>query len=418
MNNPRSIDVTLFGATGFVGRLTAVQLYRRCREEGLVLALAGRNRERLERLLRELPRDEAVSSGDSDGDATVDSPPLLRLASSDDPDALRRLAAESRVICSTVGPYARFGSPLVAACVEAGTDYCDLTGEVQWIRRMIDDHDATAKGKGARIVHACGFDSVPSDLGVLLAQERHRELYAAPAGQLRLRLTRGKGGVSRGTLESMMLLMMEAKKSGYVRELLKDPKSLEDGWTPPGSRRRRRWRDPTTGNWMLPFLMEEINRRVVHRSNSLFGYRYGAQFEYGEFLFLGRGLGGFFSALFGRLGIALARLMLSFGPSRWLISRTFFPKPGEGPRVALEGGGYFEARIEKPESGEALITVSADRDPGYGATSIMLAESAILLAKTAGEGRPGGVLTPAVALGAPLAERLTRAGVRFGAHTD
>lgn len=418
MSDHRPIDITLFGATGFVGRLTAKQLHRRCREEGLILALAGRSRERLEMLLRELrgeePRDHELSSPARGREA-----PLLRLASSDDPDSLRRLAAESRVICSTVGPYALLGTPLVAACVEEGTDYCDLTGEVQWMRRMIDEYGESARERGARIVHACGFDSIPSDLGVYLAQKRHRELYDTVAGGLRLRLTRGEGGASRGTLESLVHLVIESKKSSFVRELLKDPRSLEEGWNPPADRpRRRRRRDPVTGRWMIPFLMEEVNRRVVHRTNSLLGYPYGEAFEYGEYIFLSRGFLGFLSALMGRLAIALARPLLAFPPSRWLIRKIAFPKPGEGPRLALEGGGSFDARLENPETGEALVTVSAERDPGYGATSIMLAESAILLIKSRDGEHQGGVLTPAVALGEPLAERLTASGVRFDSAED
>ena len=421
MSDHRPIDITLFGATGFAGRLTAAHLYRRCREEGLTFAIAGRSRERLEGLSQKLEAGEApgLSSYPRDPEPGRSEPPLVRLASSDDPEELRRLASESRVICSTVGPYALLGSPLVAACAEAGTDYCDLTGEVQWVRRMIDTHTATARRSGARIVHSCGFDSIPSDLGVHLAQMRHRELYGDVASRLRLRLTRGEGGVSRGTLESMVNLVIEAKKSTAVRELLKDPRSLEEGWTPPGRKSGSHgWRDPVTGAWTLPFIMEEVNRRVVHRTNSLLDYPYGRDFEYRELFFLPRGPGGFLAALFGRVGMALAKPLLSFPPTRWLVKMVAFPKPGEGPRVALEGGGSFEARLEKPETGEVLVEVAADRDPGYGATSIMLAESAILLARTREREAEGGILTPAAALGAPLAERLTAAGVRFGTGPD
>lgn len=421
MSDYRPIDVTLFGATGFAGRLTAAHLYRRCREEGLTLALAGRNRQRLEELVHTL--EAGTGQGRSDAPQyprhRESGALLVRVASSDNNEELRRLASESRVVCSTVGPYALLGSPLVAACAEAGTDYCDLTGEVQWVRRMIDEHAARARRSGARIVHSCGFDSIPSDLGVHLAQERHRELHGEVASRLRLRLTRGEGGVSRGTLESMVNLVVEAKKSSLVRELLKDPRSLEEGWSPPGSgSSSRRWRDPVSGAWTLPFIMEEVNRRVVHRTNSLLGYPYGKDFEYRELFFLPKGPAGFLAALGGRIALALARPLLSFPPTRWLIQAVAFPKPGEGPKVALEGRGSFEACLEEPETGKVLVTISADRDPGYGATSIMLGESAILLAQTREKGAEGGVLTPAVALGAPLAGHLTAAGVRFGTGSD
>lgn len=446
------VDITLFGATGFAGRLTAKHLYRRCREEGLPFAVAGRNRERLESLARELASsagDKSDSSPPAAGEPVADAvePPAIRIATTDDTDSLTRLAQGTKVLCSTVGPYSRLGTPVVEACAAEGTDYCDLTGEVQWMRRMIDRFDETARRSGARIVHAAGFDSIPSDLGVLLAQERLVELRGRPAEALRLRLQRQAGGVSRGTLESMVELVKEAGREAWIRELLKEPHSLEPDWTPKGRRRaaggrgrgprasgreRSPWRDPATGQWTLPFIMEEVNRRVVYRSNALKGYPWGKTFRYRELFLLPGGFKGFLAALTGRLLFGIGPGLIAFPPTRALISAALFPKPGEGPRLALEGGGSFEVRVELPESGEAVVSVAADRDPGYGATAIMLGETAVLLRQSrnaGGGGAPGdgdrkestpgigpttgGVLTPATALGSLLAERLTTVGVRF-----
>lgn len=423
MSAETKIDIALLGATGFVGRLTARHLYRRCREEGLTFAIAGRSRQRLEALSQELGQE----AGDS---AEL---PAIRVASTDDATALTSLARGTAVLCSTVGPYAQLGSAVVAACAHEGTDYCDLTGEVQWMRRMIDRFDGIAKERGARIVHAAGFDSIPSDLGVLVAQNRLIELRGRPADKLRMRVHRQAGGVSRGTLDSMVQLIKEATREPWIRALLKDPHSLEPDWHAPGERLPRPpWRDAVSGKWTMPFLMEGVNRRVVHRSNALSGYPWGRDFEYREIFLLSRGFKGFFAALLGRLLLGIGPGLMAFPPTRALISATLFPKPGQGPKLAREGGGSFEVKVELPTTGEAVAAIAADRDPGYGATAIMVGETAILLRQTRGEeetnggesaalsgggrpdgGRPGGVLTPATALGTALADRLTQAGVHF-----
>lgn len=296
------------------------------------------------------------------------------------------------------------------------------------MRRMIDRFDETAREQGVRIIHAAGFDSIPSDLGVLLAQTRLREIHGHPADRLRLRVHRQAGGVSRGTLDSMVQLVREAAREPGIREFLKDPHSLEPGWTPPGRPAPRpRWRDAASGEWTVPFFMEEVNRRVVYRSNALAGYPWGRDFDYREIFLLPRGGRGFLTALAVRLLARIGPALIAFPPSRALISATLFPKPGEGPKLAREEGGSFEVKIEDPETGKSVVNIAADRDPGYGATAIMLGETAILLSRTraaergqeggratAMGGRPrGGVLTPAAALGHELAERLTSAGVRF-----
>ena len=437
----RGIDICLFGATGFAGRLTARHLLQRCTETGMVLALAGRNRERLEALRSELlhPR-----SGTASG-----KPPsiVIRTADSGDRDSLDRLAAECRVICSTVGPYARYGSPLVAACVKHGTDYLDLTGEVQWIREIIDSHHHEAERSGSRIVPSCGFDSIPSDLGVLAVQNAAISGAGRPARSLELRVEHMEGGFSRGTLESMVTLIKAATWSRRVRRILKDPDSLTPTWRSdrqkkprPGryrreSRQERRssWRD-STGTWCMPFFMEGVNARVVRRSNALLGERYGGDLRYREVLPIGVGLKGFLGAAGARLLLGVLVSLLVFPPTRMLLVRLLFPKQRAGPRIALEGGGGFRLSIYDADQALRVLAIEGDRDPGYGATAIMLGESALLLAETARNSRmveesdqeqsdrrdqarsvprQAGVLTPAAALGEPLLERLQAAGVRF-----
>lgn len=399
VENAKAYDITLYGATGFVGRLTAAHLAPRCRELGLELAIAGRNREKLATFAREL--SDTLEVG-------------ILVASSEEPASLEAMAAASRVICSTVGPYARLGTPVVEAALAADSDYCDLTGEIQWIRRSADRFDADARRRGVRILHACGFDSVPSDLGVYLVQRRLTEERGAPAPALRLRLHRQAGGVSRGTLESMVGLFEEASRDRSIRRLLKDPHSLEPRWTGEERSSRAPLRDSATGGWVVPFIMEEVNRRVVYRSNALSGYSYGRDFRYSELFLLPPGVAGLAKAIAIRGAMGLSRLLLSFGPTRRLLRLIAFPPPGSGPQIAREGGGHFDCRIEDPETGTEELRISADRDPGYGATAIMVGESAILLARTKGApGVEGGVLTPAVALAEALAEALTGQGVRF-----
>ncbi|MFW6329932.1 MAG: saccharopine dehydrogenase family protein [Alkalispirochaetaceae bacterium] len=403
-------DITLFGATGFVGRLTAAYLHRRCREEGLTLCLAGRKGEKLADLASRLAEQ-------ADGHAGA---PATLLADSENVASLRAMARRSRVICSTVGPYARYGTPVVEAAVREGSDYCDLTGEVQWMRRSADTFAGAAEAAGVRIVHACGFDSVPSDLGVYLVQKRLIAETGEPAPALRLRLHRQEGGVSRGTLESMVGLFREAASDATVRALLTDPHSLEPHWSPDrgggetaAGGERVSWKDGASGGWQVPFLMEEVNRRVVYRTNALSRFLYGRDFRYNEVFVLPPGIGGFLKALAGRSAITAGRLLFAFPPTRSLLVALLFPPPGSGPRVAEEGGGYFEARIEDPLSGRAYLRIEGDRDPGYGATAIMLGESAILLAAPREPDSPAGVITPAVAFGEALPRQLSRQGVRF-----
>jgi short subunit dehydrogenase-like uncharacterized protein len=401
MRNSRELDLVLFGATGFTGRLTAEYLVTA--NPTLRWGIAGRSREKLERVRAELAAitPEAAAL------------PIL-LGDSHDATAIGAIARRTRVVCSTVGPYARWGSPLIAACADAGTSYCDLTGETDWVRAMIDAHHARAVETGARIVPSCGFDSIPSDLGVLVLGE-HFAGRGQRLAEARLRVLSIRGGASGGTIASGMA-MAERMRDPSVRRLLADPYSLNPAGERSGPDRRERLRpqrDPATGRWLAPFIMAAANTRVVRRSNALLSFPWGRDFRYEEVRDTGagwKGLAGALSLSAGLLGFFVA---LSTTPTRALVSR-FLPSSGEGPDLHAREHGRFRVAIDgvADDGSRARVLVSADRDPGYGATSIMLGQSALCLAEDTLPLRTG-FLTPATAMGAILVDRLRKANIRF-----
>jgi short subunit dehydrogenase-like uncharacterized protein len=402
MSGDRELDVVVFGATGFVGRLVAGYLAGHA-PGGVRVGLAGRSQRRL--------ADVRAGLG-----AAASAWGLL-VADSADPVSLAALARAARVVVSTVGPYRAQGLALVQACAEAGTHYADLTGEVLFIRDSIDHcHDVAARS-GARIVHCCGFDSVPSDLGVLLL---HLAARADDAGDLHdttLVVTALRGGISGGTLASLMGQQDEVRASAVRRQMVADPYALSpdraaepdlgDERDPQGIRY-----DGELRMWMGPFAMAGVNTRVVRRSNALQGWAYGRRFRYRE-------VTGFSASpaaplLAGMTGAALkaAQAGLEFGPSRALLGR-LLPGPGQGPGEKTRRTGYFRIQIHTRTSAGVryLAAIEAQGDPGYAATSVMLGEAALCLALD-GDQLPGraGVLTPATAMGAALAGRLRSAG--------
>jgi short subunit dehydrogenase-like uncharacterized protein len=406
----RTFDVIVWGATGFTGRLVAEYLLERYGVGGeLRWAMAGRNPEKLEAVREEIGRNVGKP---------VDGLPLLT-GDSDDPASLEALAAQARVVCTTVGPYAKYGSALVAACAKLGTDYCDLTGELQWMRRMIDAHEAAAKQSGARIVHTCGFDSIPSDLGTFFLQREMRARHGVPARHVKLRVKGSKGGASGGTIASMLHMLDEAEKDPSIRRLLADPYALNPADRRSGADRNEAFapaRDDDFEGWVGMFVMAGINTRVVRRSNVLLGDLYGADFRYDEAILTGGGPGGFLKALGLGFGTGGVMTLMSVGPIRRTLAR-FLPQPGDGPSKEQRESGYFDLEFfgEHPDDrGKSLrARVTGDRDPGYGSTAKMLAESAVCLAlDPAGTG--GGFFTPASAMGDALIERLReRAGLTF-----
>ena len=397
----------VFGATSFVGQILTRYLFERHGAGGEVKwALAGRSKDKLEALRHSL----------GDGAEAL---PLLIVDAADEA-ALHKLCVSTRVVVSTVGPYALYGSPLVKVCAETGTDYCDLTGEVQWIRRMITAHEATAKRSGARIVHCCGFDSIPSDLGVHFLQREIRARHQAPAQRVKLRIKAMRGGFSGGTVASLMNVLREVTQDPGLRKVLGDPYAV----APPTTAQRPRQPDvhfaqfdDDCRGWIAPFVMAAINTRIVHRSNGLSNHAYGADFTYDEAMMTGAGVAGRATATGIALGLGGFMVAGAVAPTRWLLERFVVPKPGEGPSPGDQQRGFFDMRFfGKTANGKSLRTkVTGDRDPGYGSTAKMLGEAVACLAFDVPKDEVnGGFWTPATALGDRLIERLTtHAGLTF-----
>ena len=405
LNTNREFDVIVWGATGFTGKLVAEYLLRQYGAGAdLSWAIAGRNETKLEALRHEL------------GDAAASVPILT--ADSADRASLQQLATRTRVVLTTVGPYALYGSELVDACVEAGTHYCDLAGEVQWIRKMIDQHHDRAQETGARIVHCCGFDSVPMDLGVWFLQNAAMQRFGAYCKSITLLVKATKGAASGGTIASMMNILEESSKDRSVARILVDPYSLNPAGEREGPDERDQartiYRDDVK-SWTAPFVMAGVNTKVVRRSHALAGYPYGKDFRYAEAIMTGDGLSGRLkgTAVTGGLGAFMAAGV--FSPTRKILGK-FVTKPGDGPDKALRESGFFNLiQIGVLPDGTVIRTrITGDQDPGYGSTSKMLSECAVCLAKDELD-VGGGVLTPAYALDGKLLERLQQnAGLTFG----
>ena len=401
---PRAYDLVLFGATGFVGRLVAEYLVLRQREGNTIRwAIAGRDRERLDALRVEL--------------GAPDLP--LQVADAANMQSLQQLACGAAVVCSTVGPYAVHGNELVAACAAAGTHYCDITGEVQWVRQMIDAHENTARRTGARLVHCCGFDSIPSDLGCLLMNETMRAREGGPCEEVRFLLRKARGGFSGGTVASLLHLLQAARSDPALRRLLADPYSLNPDGAPrgPGPRDSSGVRyDAQATSWTAPFLMAPVNTRIVRRSNALLDFSYGENFRYSETVTTGRGPRGWATATALAAGLAAFLTVSSAGPLRRFLERRVLPSPGEGPSAAEREAGFFDIRFLGLRDGRQLWgRMTGDRDPGYGATSRMLGECALsLVGNEVRAGLRGGSWTPASCFGAGLMTRLQQhAGLAF-----
>ncbi|MFB9236040.1 saccharopine dehydrogenase family protein [Plantactinospora siamensis] len=385
----RSYDLVLFGATGFTGGLTARYLARTA-PPGLRWAIAGRNRDKLAALRADLAAD----------DPALAELPLV-LADSTDPAALARVAAESRVVASTVGPYQRYGEPLVAACAAAGTDYLDITGEPEFVDDMYLRHHATAEATGARLVHACGFDSVPHDLGAYYTvRQLPRDVPIRLAGYVRV-----GGRFSAGTYHSALLAISRQRQTAAVGRARRRAEPR------PADRRVRAvpgrpGRVAEAGWWALP--LPTIDPQVIRRSAAALP-AYGPDFTYSHY------------AAFRRLHMAAATVAGLAGvagtmrvpPARdWLLGRM---AAGAGPSAERRARSWFTVRFVGAGGGRRVVTEVTGGDPGYDETAKMLGEAALCLAlddlpRTAGQ------VTTAVAMGDALIGRLDRAGIGFRTH--
>jgi short subunit dehydrogenase-like uncharacterized protein len=407
-----SYDLVAFGATSFVGKILCRYLWEEFGAQGEVKwGAAGRSKAKLEELRSSLG-------------AKAGTLPLV-VADAVDEASLRKLCASTRVVVSTVGPYALYGELLVKACAESGTDYCDLSGEVQWIRRMVQRYEATARKSGARVVHCCGFDSIPSDLGVHFLQRQAVKRLGAPSTRVKMRVKLLRGEFSGGTVASLMNVVKEAAADPAVRKELADPYSL----CPAGSAPRVRQPDIRSaefdidfGAWVAPFVMSGINTRIVQRTNALLEQAYGADFTYDEAVLTGRGLKGRFAATATAAGLSGLMLAAAIRPVRAALGRFVLPKPGEGPSPEAQRTGLFDLRfLGTTADGRQICTkVTGDRDPGYGSTGKMLGQAAACLALDVEKAAtPGGFWTPATIFGDRLIQRLTaHAGLTFDVVPD
>jgi short subunit dehydrogenase-like uncharacterized protein len=398
----RELDLVLFGATGFVGRLTAGYLAENA-PSGLRIGLAGRSEKRL----------AAVRDGLG---ATAQTWPLLA-ADSADPVGTQTLARMAGVIATTVGPYRPLGLALARACAEAGTDYADLTGEVLFIRDTMASCQQAAVRTGARIVHSCGFDSVPSDLGVLLTHDAAAIDGAGDLEDTTMVVTAMRGGVSGGTLASALGQVQDMRASAANRRIVTDPYALSpEREAEPALGDERELSgvryDPVLQLWTGPFIMANFNTRIVRRSNALQGWAYGRQFRYREVTGFGAGPGAPVRALAVTGALAALQAGLALPPSRALLGPVL-PKPGEGPSDKARRTGFFRIQVHARTSAGAryMTRVEARGDPGYAATAVMLGESALCLALDRDRlADRSGVLTPATAMGTVLTNRLRSAG--------
>jgi len=398
----KKFDIIVYGATSFVGQIITRYMHTQFADGSIVWAIAGRSRTKLQQV------------SDTIGLSGIE----MIVADSVDEGSLRQMCAQTKVVMSTVGPYALYGELLVRVCATTGTDYCDLTGEPQWIRKMQLRHEADAVKSGARILHCCGFDSIPSDLGVHFLQRNALEQFGQTCDRITMRVANMKGGASGGTIASMINMVKEAVSDADLRLELKDPYSL----CPPDHSffvqqpDVKIAYDNVYGGWIAPFVMAGINTRIVHRSNALSHNSYGAEFTYEEAVATGQGAKGKRMARATSWGVNALMIGLAVPPIRWLLENFVLPKPGEGPteKAQLEGGFDIVFLGSTAQGKTIRCRVTGDRDPGYGSTAKMLSQAAACLAKDVPDTVAGGFWTPATILGDRLIDRLkAHAGLTF-----
>ena len=387
MKISRELDIVVYGATGFTGRLVAEYLNQQYGVNGEVKwAMAGRSRDKLVAV-----RDEMGVGSDV---------PLI-VADASDVESVNKMVASTSVILTTVGPYQLYGNELVEACAAQGTDYVDLCGEPAWMHKMIAAHSAAAEKSGARIVFSCGFDSIPFDLGVFFLQRHAVSTFGSTVGRVKGRVRAMKGTMSGGTLASFKETMAAAGRDRSLIGILRNPFALTSGFEgaeqPLGNQPEY---DEALQSWIAPFVMASINTKNVHRSNMLLGHSYGKDFVYDEMMVTGP----------GDKGEAIAKAVTE---DTSMAKSTI--QPGEGPSKEERENGFYDILMvgEHTDGRSVRVSVKGDRDPGYGSTSKMIAESAICLVKNP-QLASGGIWTTAPVMGAELIERLQEnAGLTF-----
>mgnify|MGYP003385768894 FL=1 len=402
-------DIVIFGATSFVGEILTGYMMKQYGTDGEVSwAIAGRSEAKLL---------------DIKSQHNAQSIPHI-IADAANEQQLKDMVAQTRVIISTVGPYALYGEPLVKECAQSGTDYCDLTGEVQWYKRMADKYEDTAKATGARIVHCSGFDSIPSDMGVFFLQQKAHEKFGKFCIQVSNRVAKIRGGASGGTVASMTNIAKEAGKDAALRKELQNPYSIcpkGHGFTIRQHNVTGAEFDANHNAWIGPFVMAAVNTRVVHRSNALLNNAFGKDFKYSEAMLTGKGKKGKRTARFMGWGLNIFMVLAAIAPTRWILETFILPKPGEGPSPKEQETGMYDMRfIGKTDSGNQIkVKVTGDRDPGYGSTAKMLGEAAVCLSQLSKTEKAGGFWTPSSAYGLTLVDRLTKnAGLTFEVLED
>jgi short subunit dehydrogenase-like uncharacterized protein len=394
MTSSPKFDIVVYGATGFTGQLVAEYLAAHYKNDAqLKWAMAGRSKDKLAKV-----RDAIGAPAET---------PLI-VADASDPASLKAMIDQTRSVVTTVGPYLLYGNELIAGCAALGVDYLDLCGEVPWMRRMIDAHQATAKRSGARIMFSCGYDSLPFELGVFTCQEAAKKAFGAPVARVKGRIRAMRGTFSGGTAASGKAIFEAAAKDPSLLTLVRDPFALTPGFSgpkqPPGNRPVY---DEDLQTWLTPFFMANINTRNVHRSNALLGFPYGQDFVYDEMQIAGP----------GEEGEAKAKRIMAANNN--LASGAAVPKPGEGPSREERESGYYDLLFVgiSPNGGQVRTAVKGERDPGYGSTSRMISECAICLLRDAPD-VPAGIWTPGAAMQHRLIKRLVdHAGLTFHDET-
>lgn len=401
MNKSREFDIIIWGASGFTGRLVVEYLFKQYGTSGnLKWAMAGRNQEKLENVRASI------------ADTSV---PIV-VSDSSDEASIKQMVLRTKVICTTVGPYAIYGSKLVAACVENKAHYCDLAGEVQWMRQMIDKFQEAAQANGVKIVHSCGFDSIPSDMGVYFIQREAKAQKGQRAKKISMRVAAMKGGLSGGTYASLSKVMEQAQQDKSIYKVLTNPYGLNPTDQQEGEDRPDLMSvvfDKTSQSYVGPFIMAGINTKIVRRSNALSNYSYGKDFRYDEATLSGKGFKGKMRGILA----AIPLMFMTAKPKSVLksIANKLLPKPGEGPNKEQRENGFYNLRfyVTLEDGSSAMGKVTGDKDPGYGSTSKMLGETAVCLAVDELP-KISGVLTPSVAMGDALLQRLEQsAGLTF-----